>query len=80
MNSGYLTLIVACLWAIGAVVGYLVTRWAGRTVFGGWTRNDRLYTIVFSPLYGPLMPLMVLVIVLLHKLATCQWGNKQAGW
>ena len=38
------------------------------------------YTIVFSPLYGPLMPLMVLVIVGLHKLTTSQWGNKQAGW
>jgi hypothetical protein len=45
-----------------------------------WTRNDRLYAIVASLFYGPAMPVMAVVIVLLYRLSRSEWGNRDARW
>ena len=80
MAFNLLTLILTCIWAVCAPVGYIVTRWSNRTMGSRWTHNDRLYAIVFSLLYGPLMPVIVVITVLIYKLSISGWGNKEAGW
>jgi len=71
---------IACLWIIGAPVGYALTRWSSRAMLGRWTNNDRLYAIIVSAIYGPMMVLITAVIMLLDRLSRSQWGNREAGW
>lgn len=74
------TLWIACLWAAFAPVSYLVTRRCSRTLFGGWTQNDRLYALAFSVFLGPLMLLSTGIMVLVDKLGKSKWGNREARW
>jgi hypothetical protein len=75
-----IAILIVCLWVLVAPLGYLASRWSGRVMGDRWTRNDRLYAIVASVLYGPLMPALAVVLILLWKLATSKWGNQDARW
>ena len=80
MTFNILILTLACVWVLCAPIGYRFARWSNRAMGSRWTRNDRLSAIVLSMLYGPLMPLLAILIVLVYKLETSDWGNKEAGW
>ena len=80
MTSTLLIVIVAGVWALGAVAGYFLARWSNRAMGCTWTRNDRLFALVFSTLYGPLMPVFVIVVLLIYKLLSSQWGSREARW
>jgi len=80
MTTSILILIFACIWGLCAPIGYLCARWSNRAMGSRWTRNDRLSAIVLSMLYGPLMPFLAILIVLVYRLETSDWGNKEAGW
>ena len=71
---------IACLWIVSVPLGYLVTRWVYKTMGLKWTRNDRLYAITFSLLYGPLMPVLSIILFSLYRLSESKWGNQDAGW
>ena len=73
-------ILIACLWFVGVPLGYVVTRLCVRSMCSTWNRNDRLFAIVFSLLYGPVMPVLAIVLFLLHKLAESKWGNLDARW
>jgi hypothetical protein len=73
-------LILACLWLLSAPLGYVALRWCNRTVCTTWTRNDRLFGVIFSLLYGPLMIVFAVGAFLLFKLAESDWGNRDAKW
>ena len=75
-----IAILIVCCWILCAPFAYLACRWANRAMGSGWTRNDRLFAIVFSVLYGPVMPFLAVLIVLAYKLETSDWGNKEAGW
>ncbi|MBN2132227.1 MAG: hypothetical protein JW741_22190 [Sedimentisphaerales bacterium] len=72
--------ILCCIWIFCAPLGYVLYRWAHRATNSRWTRNDRLYAIVFSIVYGPLAPAMIVVAFLLHKMMISEWGNQEAKW
>jgi len=72
--------LIVCLWVLFAPAGYLACRRANRALGDRWTRNDRLYAIVFSLLYGPLTPVLAVLIVLLYRLGKSEWGNRDARW
>jgi len=80
MTSSILILIVACVWALSTPVGYISARWSIRAMGGRWTRNDRIWAITFSVIYGPVMPLLAVLLVLFWKLDTSDWGNREARW
>lgn len=80
MNSNILIVIVACVWALSTPVGYLSARWANRAMGSRWTRNDRIWAIILSVIYGPAMPLLAVLVVLVWKVETSDWGNKEAKW
>lgn len=74
-------ILIVCSWVLFAPVGYLACRWSNRAMDDSmWTRNDRLYAIVFSLFYGPLMPVMAVLVVLLYRLGKSEWGNHDARW
>ncbi len=75
-----IAILIICCWILCAPFGYLVCRWSNRAMGDKWTRNDRLCAIAGSMLYGPLMPLMALLVVLLYRLSTSDWGNQDARW
>ena len=70
----------ACIWVLCVPIGYLFARWSNRAVGSRWTRLDRLSVIMLSMLCGPLMPFWAILIVLVYKLETSDWGDKEAGW
>ena len=72
--------LLVCLWIVGVPAGYLGTRWANKAMGFNWTRNDRLFAITFSLLYGPLMAVLSVVLFSLHKLFESKWGNQDARW
>ena len=74
------TILVACCWMLFSPLGYVAWRWANRRMGDTWTRNDRLFGIVASLFYGPVMPVMAALLVLVYRLATSKWGNQDAGW
>jgi hypothetical protein len=80
MGSSDLILISACIWALSAPVGYRVTRWSVRETENRWTRLDRTFAIVFSLIFGPVMPLIAVMIVLFWNLERSHWGNQEAKW
>ena len=80
MTSTLLIVIIAGVWALCAVGGYFLARWSNRAMGCAWTRNDRLFALMFSALYGPLMPVFVIVVLLIYKLLSSQWGNREAKW
>ena len=67
-------------WLGCSPVGYLATRWSDRAMSGRWTRNDRLFAIVFSLINGPFMILVAVMTRLIHRLAQSERGNQEAGW
>jgi len=80
MTCSTLILILACVWTFSTPVGYLSIRWAHRAMGSRWTRNDRIWAITVSLIYGPAMPLLVILIVLFWKLGNSDWGNQEARW
>jgi hypothetical protein len=80
MDSSNLILIFACVWVLSAPVGYHFTRWSVRATENRWTRIDRIFAITFSMIFGPLMPLLAVMLVLFWKLERSDWGNQQAKW
>ena len=80
MTFNCMIMILAPIWVVCAPVGYIVTRWSNRAMGIRWTHNDRLYAIIFSVIYGPLMSVIGVLTVLIYKLCTSEWGNKEAGW
>jgi len=80
MTHNLLILTVAGVWMIGALAGYLLARRANRAMGCPWTRNDRLFALVFSAMCGPLMPVFVIVMLLTYKLLSSKWGNREARW
>jgi len=73
-------ILIVCCWMLFSPLGYVACRWANRAMGDRWTRNDRLYAIVGALFYGPLMPVMAVLIVLLYRLGTSKWGNQDARW
>jgi len=80
MTSSVLILILASVWALSAPVGYRFARWSLRAMGGRWTRNDRIWAITFSVIYGPVMPLLAVAVVLFWKLERSEWGNQEVRW
>lgn len=80
MGSSDLILIFACVWALSAPVGYRVTRWSVRAMGSRWTRIDRTFAITFSVIFGPVMPVISVLIFLSWKLERSDWGNQEAKW
>ena len=80
MTFNFLILILACTWTVCAPIGYFASRWSNRAMGYRWTQSDRLWAIVFSLIYGPLMVIMSVAVVLIYRLCTSEWGNKEAGW
>lgn len=75
----FITLMIL-IWLGCIPLGYLACRWTGRVIDTRWTRNDRLWAIIFSLIFGPLMIAITVVSVLLHKLLMSDWGNKEVKW
>jgi len=73
-------ILIVCLWVLFAPLGYLACRRASRAMDDKWTRNDRLYAIVASLFYGPAMPVLAVLVVLLYRLSRSEWGNRDARW
>ena len=69
-----------CFWICCIPLGYVLYRLTHVATDDRWTRNDRLYAIVFAIVYGPLTPVVTAVAILLHKLMTSEWGNQEAKW
>jgi len=69
-----------CFWISCAPLGYVLYRWTHVAMGCRWTRNERLYAIVFAIVCGPLTPVVTAVGILLHKLLTSDWGNQEAKW
>ena len=80
MISSTLIVIIACVWVLSTPIGYLFARWSNRAMGSRWTRNDRIWAITFSVIYGPAMPLLAILLVLLWKLESSDWGNQEARW
>ncbi len=80
MTTSTWILIFACVWALSAPIGYRFARWSIRATGSRWTRNDRIWAITFSAIYGPAMPLFAVVLVLFWKLESSDWGNQEAKW
>jgi len=76
----HLDLILLLCWLGCSPVGYLATRWSSRAIYGKWTRNDRLYAIVFSLVNGPLMAIVAVGARLIHHLEKSERGNQDARW
>jgi len=72
--------LILCLWVLCTPLGYLACRWSSRRMGDRWTRNSRLFALVGSLFYGPVMPAMAGLIVLLDKLFKSEWGNGDARW
>ena len=74
-------IIILCVWLVSLPLGYVTARWSNRSMgCGKWTRNDRLFAILFSLLYGPFMPVFAVLVALLWKLQDSKWGNQEAKW
>ena len=73
-------ILIVCFWMLCAPLGYIVCRWSNRAMGDRWTRNDRVCAIAGSLFYGPLMPVMAVLIVLFYRLGTSKWGNQDARW
>lgn len=80
MTTSTWILIVACAWALSTPLGYRCARWSMRAMGIRWTRNDRIWAITFSAIYGPAMPLLAVAVVLLWKLERSDWGNQEVRW
>ncbi len=80
MTSSIVILIFASVWALSAPVGYFFARWSIRAMGSRWTRNDRIWAITFSVIYGPAMPLLAVVLVLFWKLESSDWGYQEVRW
>ena len=73
-------ILLICSWLLFSPLGYMACRWASDALGARWTRLDRLYAIVGSVCYGPLMPLMAVLLVLLQRLHMSSWSDKDARW
>ncbi len=74
-------IIFVCLWIASIPVGYLSCRWINRVSgLTAWTRMDHLGAILFAMIYGPLMPLIGAVVVLIQKLSETGWAKRDAKW
>ncbi|HNO77614.1 MAG TPA: hypothetical protein PKN33_06090 [Phycisphaerae bacterium] len=80
MASSDLVLILACVWALSATLGYRATRWSIREMDNRWTHTDRVFAIVFALIFGPVMPLIAVMVVLFWKLERSNWGKQEAKW
>ena len=73
-------LVYASVWLLCAPLGYLACRRSSRAMGDRWTRNSRLFAIVGSLFYGPFMPVLAGLVVLLDRLFRSKWGNQDARW
>ena len=72
--------ILAFFWVLCAPIGYLFVRWSYRAMGIRWTHNNRITAVVSATLYGPLTPILAVLIVLSYKLDVSDWGNKEVRW
>ena len=74
-------IMILCLWLLSSPVGYVACRWVNQT-FGltKWTRMDRVSAVFFAMFYGPLMPVIAVVLVLIQKISESDWANRDARW
>ena len=72
--------ILLLCWIGFSPVGYLISRWSQRAMCGRWTRNDRLFAIVFSLITGPFMIIGALATRLLYHMEKSERGNQEARW
>ena len=72
-------IVILCVWIAAIPVGYIACRWSIRSTFTTWTRLDRLYAIVGAMCFGPMMPVMAVLVVLLTKLDLSDWAARTPG-
>ena len=73
-------IMIVCCWVLFVPLGYIACRWANRAMGDTWTRMDRLGAIVASMFYGPLMPVMAVLVVVIYRLCVSDWAKKDAKW
>ena len=68
------------LWIICAPISYFTMREISKAEGSKWTQADRLFALVFSVLYGPIMLVVIAVTALICQIANSSWANREAKW